>query len=163
MLLVLFAALLAASPPAAPAPGSVTLESGDAAVVVNVANVRDGKGQIICVLFNGPAGFPGASPLKNGEVKVKAPSLAGDGKSRKGTPRAVGCTFDRLPPGDYAVLVYHDENGNGLFDRDAVGIPTEGYGVSNNALPALSAPTFAGARFHLGAGERHGCSVSLRY
>jgi uncharacterized protein (DUF2141 family) len=158
---MVLAGLLAAPP--APVAGTVVLAPGDGAVVVTVANVRDGKGQITCVLFNGPAGFPGASPLKNGEVKVKPPTLATDGKSRKGTPRAVGCTFDHLPPGGYAVLVYHDENGNGLFDRDVVGIPTEGYGVSNNALPALSVPTFEGAHFHLAAGERHGCSVTLRY
>ena len=139
------------------------LPRGEAAIVIQVVNVRSGAGQVACVLFNSPAGFPGPSPLVNGEVRARPPALPGDGKRRRGTPRAVGCTFEHLPAGDYAVLVYHDENGNGLFDRDAVGIPTEGYGVSNNALPALSPPTFAGARFHLAAAERKGLAVTLRY
>ena len=34
--------------------------------------------------------------------------------------------------GRYAVVVYHDENDNRQFDRNWIGLPTEGFGVSNN-------------------------------
>ena len=34
--------------------------------------------------------------------------------------------------GRYSVALYHDENGNKKFDRDFIGIPSEGYGFSNN-------------------------------
>jgi uncharacterized protein (DUF2141 family) len=137
MLLILLG-LLAADPP----------QEKTSSIVVSFNNLRNTSGQVTCVLFDSPKGFPGTSPLPNGEQHVK-PSGS--------------CTFEALPPGDYAVLVYHDENANNLFDRDAVGVPTEGYGVSNNALPKLSAPTFTGAHFHLDSSELKALSVSLRY
>ena len=37
-----------------------------------------------------------------------------------------------LAPGQYAVIVMHDENDNGKFDMNFMGIPAEGYGYSNN-------------------------------
>jgi uncharacterized protein (DUF2141 family) len=39
-----------------------------------------------------------------------------------------------LPPesGSYAVAVFHDENADKEFNRDFLGIPSEGYGFSNN-------------------------------
>ncbi|WP_348675736.1 DUF2141 domain-containing protein [uncultured Abyssibacter sp.] len=37
-----------------------------------------------------------------------------------------------LEPGRYAVIVMHDENDNGEFDMNFMGIPKEGYGYSNN-------------------------------
>jgi uncharacterized protein (DUF2141 family) len=41
--------------------------------------------------------------------------------------------FAALPPGTYAVQVLHDENDNGELDENFMGIPTEGYGFSNNS------------------------------
>src|SRR3546814_1591535 len=34
--------------------------------------------------------------------------------------------------GRYSVALYHDENGNKEFDKDFLGIPSEGYGFSKN-------------------------------
>lgn len=42
-------------------------------------------------------------------------------------------TFHDLSPGDYAVRLFHDENGNKQMDSNVLGIPTESYGFSNNA------------------------------
>ncbi len=58
--------------------------------------------------------------------------------------------FTDLPPGDYAASVMHDENGNGKLDSNFMGMPTEGYGFSNNPK-VLRKPTFEEARFKLGA------------
>ena len=55
-----------------------------------------------------------------------------------------------LPPGNYAVSVMHDENGNGKLDTNFMGIPIEGYGFSNNPQVMRKA-TFEEARFSLGA------------
>ena len=41
-------------------------------------------------------------------------------------------TFKDLKPGSYAVMITHDENGNGKMDTNVVGMPLEGYGFSNN-------------------------------
>ena len=42
----------------------------------------------------------------------------------------------------YGVCIYHDENNNDKCDKNFFGIPTEGYGFSNNKKPVLSIPSF---------------------
>lgn len=54
-----------------------------------------------------------------------------------------------LPPGRYAVRVLHDENGNGRLDTNVLGMPTEGYGFSNNPRVLMRAATFEEAAFEL--------------
>ncbi len=66
--------------------------------------------------------------------------------------------FADLPPGDYAVSVMHDENDNGKLDANFMGMPTEGYGFSNNPQ-TLRKPTFEQARFPLEAG---GSAINVR-
>lgn len=66
--------------------------------------------------------------------------------------------FSDLAPGDYGILVLHDENDNGRMDTNFIGIPKEGYGFSNNPSVMRKA-TFDEARFALPA---EGTSVSLR-
>lgn len=55
---------------------------------------------------------------------------------------AVTITFDDLPPGLYAVAAFHDENANGEFDTNFLGLPKEGYGFSNNATVRFGPPSF---------------------
>ena len=50
--------------------------------------------------------------------------------------------FTNLPPDEYAVCIYHDENGNKMCDKNIVGIPTEAYAFSNNVRPRFSIPDF---------------------
>lgn len=53
-----------------------------------------------------------------------------------------------LVAGKIAVLVYHDENGNGVLDKNFIGIPREALAISNNYQPK-GPPTFARASFVL--------------
>ncbi|MBC6428505.1 MAG: DUF2141 domain-containing protein [Cellvibrionales bacterium] len=53
-------------------------------------------------------------------------------------------TLHDLPPGVYAVKVFHDANSNGKLDRNILGIPLEGYGFSNNK-GRFGPPAFAKA------------------
>lgn len=41
--------------------------------------------------------------------------------------------FENLELGAYAIKYIHDENANGKLDKTFMGIPKEGYGISNNA------------------------------
>ncbi len=50
--------------------------------------------------------------------------------------------FPNLPAGDYAVQLYHDENGNGQVDMNVVGVPREGYGFSNVPVVQGGIPPF---------------------
>lgn len=61
-------------------------------------------------------------------------------------------TFKDLKPGNYAVMVTHDENGNGKLDMNAIGMPLEGYGFSNNPQ-VMRKPTWDEARFTVGDGD----------
>jgi len=55
--------------------------------------------------------------------------------------------IDDLPYGDYAIMFYHDTNGNLDFDRNALGVPNEPFGFSNNAKPRLGLPAFERVKF----------------
>lgn len=46
--------------------------------------------------------------------------------------------FADVPAGRYAIMAYHDEDGDGGLDRFLGMIPTEGYALSNN--PEVSGP-----------------------
>ena len=59
------------------------------------------------------------------------------------------CVFGgRFAAGDYAVTLFHDEDGSGKFKSNMIGYPLEGYGFSNNVVPQFSAPTFDQCKFH---------------
>ena len=55
--------------------------------------------------------------------------------------------FKNLPPGNYAVFLFHDANNNNKMDKNFLGIPKEGYGASKNSLPFAAAPGFKENRF----------------
>lgn len=72
------------------------------------------------------------------------------------TARAGGSTV-RLrvagsAPGTYAIKVFHDVNDNGKLDTNWLGIPTEPYGFSNDAMGMFGPPSFEQASFKVGAG-----------
>ena len=81
---------------------------------------------------------------------------------QKASPGPVSITFHDLPPGRYAVTAFHDENNNGKLDRDATGLPSEGYGVSNDARELLSPPYWDKASFELGS-EAKTVVVKIEY
>ena len=41
--------------------------------------------------------------------------------------------FADIADGQYSIKIMHDANNNGELDRNIMGIPSEGYGFSNNA------------------------------
>lgn len=69
--------------------------------------------------------------------------------------------FEGLAPGDYALAVIHDENGNARLDT-MVGIPREGFGFSQNPRIGFGPPRFAAARFAVVPGGP-GQQVRIRY
>jgi len=58
-------------------------------------------------------------------------------------------TLADLPEGALAISAFHDTNGNGRLDRNAMGIPTEPYGFSNNATGQFGPPRFEQAQLTL--------------
>lgn len=103
---------------------------------VTILNIRNSTGTVACALFESPEGFPDEYLRSATNVMVI--------KIRKAQAR---CDFEDIPPGTYAMAVVHDENMNGELDTNWFGLPTEGYGFSNNARAVLSAPSFSDASF----------------
>ena len=104
-------------------------------IVADISNLRNDKGVCRACLFSNPASFDGETgePLKCIAVPVK-----------NETAEAV---FNNIPPGTYAMFVFHDANGNNTMDKNFIGIPKEGYGASKNKLPFAGAPTYSANKF----------------
>ncbi len=54
-------------------------------------------------------------------------------------------------PGEYAIAVYHDENANKTFDKNAFGLPAEPWGISNNPKVRFAPPHVEEALFPVDA------------
>jgi len=134
----------------APAPASLPAsESSGTALTVTVKDLRNRKGNLIFGVFKSAGGFPNVEK-KAVYWEVKKVDAA-------------GVTFTaHLPPGRYAASVLHDENRSGDMDRNLVGVPTEGYGVTNNPKPPLRAATFEEAAFDLPP-EGAEMTISVQY
>lgn len=76
------------------------------------------------------------------------------------TSGRVSVAFDAQPPGRYAVMAWHDEDGDGQFKRRFGMFPVEGYGLSNNPDKA-GPPAFDDSAFDLPAAS--GVVVRMRY
>jgi uncharacterized protein (DUF2141 family) len=50
--------------------------------------------------------------------------------------------FDELPYGTYCLSTHHDENSNESMDVSFLGLPVEGWGISNNVKLFLRLPKF---------------------
>lgn len=75
-------------------------------------------------------------------------------------PEGSGYRIRDLPAGDYALLVYWDENDNGLLDRNFIGIPREPIALSNQYQPK-GPPSFERARVRLAEDDSLEQTLSL--
>ncbi|MEO0556603.1 MAG: DUF2141 domain-containing protein [Bacteroidota bacterium] len=64
-----------------------------------------------------------------------------------------------LPPGDYAIAVHHDEDGDGEMATGLFGLPSEPVGFSRGARIAFGPPKWRRAAFSLPAA---GATVTIR-
>lgn len=48
-----------------------------------------------------------------------------------------------LHPGEYAIALMHDENGDSKFNTTVFGIPKEGFGFSNNPTVRFGPPSIS--------------------
>jgi uncharacterized protein (DUF2141 family) len=118
---------------------------------VKILNIRNSTGAVACALFESPEGFP--TEFLHAATNIMMIKIK-DTQAR--------CDFEDIPPGRYALAVIHDENMNGKLDTSRLGIPTEGYGFSNDARALLSAPSFRAASFAYD-GQNLALTISLNY
>ena len=92
------------------------------------------------------------------------PDCAKDAQARKAivpAAKAANVHFADLAPGNYAIAIVHDENGNGKMDV-AIMIPREGFGFSRNAMGSFGPPKFAAAQFGIAPGD-NAQGVKVKY
>jgi uncharacterized protein (DUF2141 family) len=106
---------------------------------IEVTGIRNNSGKIMLELFN-----------EKEEVITREMATINNNK----------CTFsiENLKPGKYAVRYFHDENLNGKLDTNFLGMPTEGYGFSNNVTGKFGPPPFEKWLFEI----RENTNVSLK-
>jgi uncharacterized protein (DUF2141 family) len=130
--LSVFTIALASTPSRAPGRDQIQAE---------ILNLKSDRGTVYCSIYRAPGiGFP-IDPSK--AIKF-ARSKIGNRRAR--------CDFDRLGPGVFAVGMMHDENNNRRFDKNWLGMPAEGYGVSRDAIRKFRVPRFHEAAFSYGGG-----------
>ena len=128
---------------------------------VVIEGVRSDSGTIMVGLYDTSEGFVAAikHSTEAGLLNDKGRRV---GMALRAAAGVQSVVFADLPPRRYAIIVFHDENDNGRLDENAWGVPTEGYGFSNNAQGFLGAPSFAAAEITLGE-KNQSIAISLIY
>lgn len=121
-------------------PGSVT---------VTVEDFDAAEGQLLVALFRAQDGFP-SDPDRAAQKRVVQLS---------GVPDPI--RFEGVPAGAFAVSVFHDLDSDFELDTNWLGIPSERWGVTNDAEGWLGPPKFSKARLVLHPGEALDVSVLL--
>ena len=102
-----------------------------------VIELKNNSGTVVVDVYNSCDGFPMETqkaikrfifPIKDMEVTFN---------------------LNDIPEGNYALVLFHDENNNKLLDVNMLHIPKEGVCTSNNAMGFMSPPKFEDAVFLL--------------
>ena len=104
-------------------------------LIIKVNEIRNQKGKVRVSIYNSSNGFP--------DSPDKAKYLA-EGVIIKNSSIIV---LKNMPYGYYAVSLIHDENMNGKLETNFLGIPKEGFGMSNDAKGFMGPPEFEQAKF----------------
>jgi len=108
-------------------------DEGTVTLHIVIDHMRNENGNVKLALWRGEDGFP-----LDAEKAVSKHDMAitnGHGE----------LDVTGLPPGDWAIAAFHDENSNAKLDT-LLGLPLEGLAVSRDAKGILGPPSFEKAR-----------------
>lgn len=106
-------------------------------IIVEISGFRNNCGIAKVAIFNSANGFP------------DCPDKALIIKRLKIFNKTVSVEYTDLLYGNFAIGVIHDENMNDIMDTNWIGIPKEGYAVSNNAKGNFGPPSYDDAKIEL--------------
>ena len=122
------------------APGSLAQVDNDPAaqntLTLEITGIKEPAGRMACALFWENKGFPRKHrrALRRTWVDVEG--------------ETVECVFKRAGLGEYAASVFLDLNENGKLDTNAIGSPSEPWGVSRDAKSKrFGPPLYKDAKF----------------
>jgi uncharacterized protein (DUF2141 family) len=120
-----------------------------ATVRIEASQLRSMKGELRCALYSTETSFPEGEPVVAQRVVL-------------GAGVAPACEFTSVPAGTWAATAHHDENVDARINKGLFGIPSEGYGVSNNHTYATHGPRWHESTFAVTTGAAKVISISLR-
>lgn len=106
-------------------------------LTLTVADIGTNRGEVRIALFNSKKTYT-KKPIHAAVVKVE-----------KGFARWI---VTDLKPGDYAIALFHDANGDGKMNKNLIGLPKEDYGFSNDASGTFGPPSWSKAKFTIDEG-----------
>ena len=122
----------------------------NSSLTVEVDRIKNKSGQVCATIFDQREGFPSNSKkaLQSECIDVKE------------TPQKL--VFKNLKPGNYAVALIHDANGDGILNTNSFGMPLEGFGFSKNPLVLTGPPKFQDSAVVV-AGANTDIQIKLQY
>lgn len=103
-------------------------------LVINLSGMQNTNGKVNVALFNSSASFNDPNQAYRELFLVC-------------TGSSMTISLDSIIPGDYAFAIFHDENDNQNLDQNLLGIPTEGFAFSNNAMGSFGPPSWTQSKF----------------
>ncbi len=122
-------------------------------ITVNATGFKNDRGVARISLFNSATSYRQDKNVGNGAFRKIAVPVK-DGKAI--------AIFDKIPMGDYAIKLFHDEDNTGKFKNGVFGNAKVGYGFSNNARGAFGPPGWEAAQFHMNKAD-YSQDIGLRY
>lgn len=120
-------------------------------LTISITNLRSNNGFVLISLYKDGSGYPdnATQAFRNEKVAIY-------------NNKAV-IIFPDLPSGSYGIAILHDENNDQKMNKNALGLPKEGYGFSNNVMGAFGPPSWKRASFRYQAGDTRNLSIKTRY
>ncbi|MGB0838212.1 MAG: DUF2141 domain-containing protein [Flavobacteriaceae bacterium] len=107
-------------------------------ITAEVINVRNEQGTVNFALYDEEGFMKEILQAKSSEIKEGHATV----------------TFEGVTSGTYAIICFHDENGNQRMDFETNGMPIEDYGVSNNDM-GFGPPQFDTSKFDVDNEDLH--------
>lgn len=104
-------------------------------ITFEIDGVKNDQGKLLIQLFNSEDNY--------NENHAHLANIVNASKGK------VVVTFNNVQSGEYAIRYFHDENNNGSLETNLFGMPTEGYGYSNNAKANFGPATYKDMKFNV--------------
>ncbi|PSB25725.1 DUF2141 domain-containing protein [Stenomitos frigidus] len=119
-------------------------------LTIEIDGLKNQKGELCFKLFSSSFDFPDND--KNAVVR----------RCIKITEDPLKITLKDVASGSYAIAVFQDLNGDRVLNRNTKGIPTEGYGFSNNPITRQDLTRYGDCVFLL-AGATETIKIKIKY
>ena len=113
---------------------------------LDITNIKSADGNLLIAVWDSEDGF-----LSPDTIRYRGLTPAKEG--------TVTYVLHDIPPGDYAISVFHDADGDGKLKKNMMGIPREPLGMSRDAKGTFGPPAYEDAVFTL---PEDGLTLTIR-